>query len=180
MSESVQSPPADRGSRAVSLALALAGIAGLACTIAWGATGGPFWPAWVWLSVATAVALLVCGVRFADAPPGPQRRLALHAEVSAVLAANMFFEWLFGGGGTFWPIWVWLGLGVALALHALVVHRDEPLRERQLAERVAVLTRTRRGALDVQAAELRRIERDLHDGAQARLVALSMQLGRAE
>jgi signal transduction histidine kinase len=36
------------------------------------------------------------------------------------------------------------------------------------------------GALDVQAAELRRIERDLHDGAQARLVALSMQLGRAE
>jgi signal transduction histidine kinase len=42
------------------------------------------------------------------------------------------------------------------------------------------LTRTRRGALDVQAAELRRIERDLHDGAQARLVALSMQLARAE
>jgi signal transduction histidine kinase len=42
------------------------------------------------------------------------------------------------------------------------------------------LTRTRRGALDVQASELRRIERDLHDGAQARLVALSMQLGRAE
>ena len=34
--------------------------------------------------------------------------------------------------------------------------------------------------LDVQASELRRIERDLHDGAQARLVALSMQLGRAE
>src|SRR4051794_37404140 len=42
------------------------------------------------------------------------------------------------------------------------------------------LTRTRRGALDVQAAELRRIERDLHDGAQARLVSLTMLLGRAE
>ena len=53
-------------------------------------------------------------------------------------------------------------------------------RERELTERVDELTRTRRGALDVQAAELRRIERDLHDGAQARLVALSMQLGRAE
>jgi len=52
--------------------------------------------------------------------------------------------------------------------------------ERQLAARVDELTRTRAGALDVQAAELRRIERDLHDGAQARLVALSMQLGRAE
>jgi signal transduction histidine kinase len=55
-----------------------------------------------------------------------------------------------------------------------------PVRERELTERVEVLTRTRRGALDVQAAELRRIERDLHDGAQARLVALTMKLGRAE
>jgi len=55
-----------------------------------------------------------------------------------------------------------------------------PARERELTQRVDELTRTRRGALDVQAAELRRIERDLHDGAQARLVALTMQLGRAE
>ena len=52
--------------------------------------------------------------------------------------------------------------------------------ETELVERVDELTRTRRGALDVQAHELRRIERDLHDGAQARLVALTMQLGRAE
>jgi signal transduction histidine kinase len=178
--ESIQTPSA--GGRAVSLALSLAAIAGLACTIAWGAIGGYFWPMWVWLGLATAIALLVCWVRFRHAPPGPQRRLALHAEVSAVLAVNVAFEWLFGGAGSFWPIWPWLGLGIALALHALVVHRDAPLRgrERQLTERVAVLTRTRRGALDVQAAELRRIERDLHDGAQARLVALSMQLGRAE
>jgi len=34
--------------------------------------------------------------------------------------------------------------------------------------------------VDAQAAELRRIERDLHDGAQARLVALSMSIGLAE
>ena len=34
--------------------------------------------------------------------------------------------------------------------------------------------------VDTQAAELRRIERDLHDGAQARLVALGMRLGLAE
>jgi signal transduction histidine kinase len=53
-------------------------------------------------------------------------------------------------------------------------------RERSLEVRVDELTRTRSGVLDVQASELRRIERDLHDGAQARLVALSMQLGRAE
>jgi signal transduction histidine kinase len=58
--------------------------------------------------------------------------------------------------------------------------RPLPWRERVLTERVEQLTRTRRGALDVQAEELRRIERDLHDGAQARLVALTMKLGRAE
>jgi signal transduction histidine kinase len=40
-----------------------------------------------------------------------------------------------------------------------------------------VLTDSRAGVLEVQAAELRRIERDLHDGAQARLVSLSMLLG---
>jgi signal transduction histidine kinase len=46
--------------------------------------------------------------------------------------------------------------------------------------RVAQLERTRAGAVDAQAAELQRIERDLHDGAQARLVALAMDLGMAQ
>ncbi|WP_406009360.1 sensor domain-containing protein [Streptomyces sp. NBC_00637] len=49
-----------------------------------------------------------------------------------------------------------------------------------LAERVRVLTETRRDAVDTSAAELRRIERDLHDGAQARLVAMGMDLGTVE
>jgi signal transduction histidine kinase len=52
--------------------------------------------------------------------------------------------------------------------------------DQELVERVDELTRTRRGVLDVQAGELRRFERDQQDGAQARLVALTMQLGRAE
>jgi signal transduction histidine kinase len=47
----------------------------------------------------------------------------------------------------------------------------------RLAERVAQLTQTRAGAIAAHSAELRRIERDLHDGAQARLVALSMRIG---
>jgi signal transduction histidine kinase len=51
---------------------------------------------------------------------------------------------------------------------------------RQLEERVEVLAQTRAGAVDAAAAELRRIERDLHDGAQARLVALALDLGMAE
>jgi signal transduction histidine kinase len=53
-------------------------------------------------------------------------------------------------------------------------------RQKALAERVDVLTRTRKDALDVQVAEMQRVERDLHDGAQARLVSLGMSLGMAD
>jgi signal transduction histidine kinase len=49
-----------------------------------------------------------------------------------------------------------------------------------LALRVQELTDSRAATVDHQAAELRRIERDLHDGAQARLVSLGMSLGMAE
>lgn len=49
----------------------------------------------------------------------------------------------------------------------------------RLAERVEQLAMTRAGAVAAHSAELRRIERDLHDGAQARLVALTMRLGLA-
>ena len=50
----------------------------------------------------------------------------------------------------------------------------------RLEQRVAALTRSRAEAVDHSAAELRRLERDLHDGTQARLVAVSMSLGMAE
>lgn len=50
----------------------------------------------------------------------------------------------------------------------------------RLEQRVQVLTETRASSIDHSAAELRRIERDLHDGAQARLVAVGMNLGLAE
>ena len=50
----------------------------------------------------------------------------------------------------------------------------------RLEDRVEVLTESRAAAVDHAAAELRRVERDLHDGAQARLVALGMTLGLAE
>jgi signal transduction histidine kinase len=49
-----------------------------------------------------------------------------------------------------------------------------------MAARVGQLTESRQDAVDSSAAELRRIERDLHDGAQARLVALGMNIGFAE
>jgi signal transduction histidine kinase len=55
-----------------------------------------------------------------------------------------------------------------------------PTQAAVLAQRVRRLTESRADATDAQAAELRRIERDLHDGAQARLVALGMTLGAVE
>ncbi|WP_230421198.1 sensor histidine kinase [Actinomadura soli] len=55
-----------------------------------------------------------------------------------------------------------------------------PTKKSELALRVRHLTETRSEAVDASAAELRRIERDLHDGAQARLVAMGMSLGAIE
>jgi signal transduction histidine kinase len=55
-----------------------------------------------------------------------------------------------------------------------------PTRAAELRLRVTQLTVTRADTVDAQAAELRRIERDLHDGAQARLVSLGMAIGLAE
>ncbi len=55
-----------------------------------------------------------------------------------------------------------------------------PSTARRLAARVDELTETRATAVDSSAAELRRLERDLHDGAQMRLVAVAMNLGMAE
>ena len=49
-----------------------------------------------------------------------------------------------------------------------------------LAARVAELEVSRERVVDAAEAERRRIERDLHDGAQQRLVALAMELGRAK
>ena len=52
-------------------------------------------------------------------------------------------------------------------------------RQAVLARRVKEVTTSRAQGADAAAAELRRIEGDLHDGAQARLVALGMNLGLA-
>ena len=82
-----------------------------------------------------------------------------------------------------------LALGLWLAPRAMRHHLAEPLsppdlelaaRAQQLTRRVQTLTQTRYDAVDTAAAELRRIERDLHDGAQARLVAVGMSLQAAE
>ena len=148
-----------------------------ALIVIWAATGfGYFWPMWAALGLAIPTALWYA-VRWARLrPKGATRWYAMQAGISVVIVCTNLAIWAMSGGGFFWPIFPAVGLGVALALNPLFLRPNQ----RKLEVRVDELTRTRSGALDVQASELRRIERDLHDGAQARLVALSMQLGRAE
>ena len=55
-----------------------------------------------------------------------------------------------------------------------------PRRTELLEARVQTLAESRAGAVDASVTDLQRVERDLHDGAQARLVALAMDLGMAE
>lgn len=151
-------------------------ISALMVVIWMGSGFGTFWPVWVWLALALGVAAHVMVLR-ARQYPGDWLRLAF--ESSVVISAACVIVWVFSGFGTFWPFWVVVGLGTALAGAAAFVLK--PWEDRDgLMERVETLVRTRRETVDAQANELRRIERDLHDGAQARLVALSMQLGRAE
>ena len=75
----------------------------------------------------------------------------------------------------------WLPPGLAVRVHAAISRALLSVSEKsRLALRVEQLTESRAETVDTQAAELRRIERDLHDGAQARLVAIGMNLGLAE
>lgn len=64
-----------------------------------------------------------------------------------------------------------------LTLTGSLLHRSDT---EAMAARIGELSTSRAETVDSQAAEIRRIERDLHDGAQARLVALTMNLGLAE
>ncbi|HET6861087.1 MAG TPA: sensor domain-containing protein [Streptomyces sp.] len=127
--------------------------------------------------------------------------LIAYAAQSVVLAAGLWR--LFTEGGAYWygfvPVdsqasalaAVALGLGLfatavrfnpaLLRAHfTLAKSLLAPTERRSLAQRIDRLTETRHDAVDASASELRRIERDLHDGAQARLVAMGMNLSTVE
>ena len=73
-----------------------------------------------------------------------------------------------------------LTAGLALAQRSLASALLSPSSSDALRAQVSQLTETRARVVDAADAERRRIERDLHDGAQQHLVALAMNLGRAK
>jgi signal transduction histidine kinase len=76
-----------------------------------------------------------------------------------------------------WPVLPWITRGLSSVDRMLAGSLLSPAK---LTERVRELEQDRGTVVDSAAADLRRIERDLHDGAQARLVALAMDLGLAK
>ncbi|GAA5190965.1 sensor domain-containing protein [Rugosimonospora acidiphila] len=114
--------------------------------------------------------------------------LILHG-VGGILVAP--FLWLLlPGHSIFWALSipagvVFLPIGLIAGPHLLRGHALFSASllgpgRRAMAVRVTELSESRTQVVDSSAAELRRIERDLHDGAQARLVALGMNIGLAE
>ncbi|WP_328397715.1 sensor domain-containing protein [Streptomyces sp. NBC_00390] len=91
-----------------------------------------------------------------------------------VLTFTVTFVGLF----VLWPVLPFIARGLANADRAMV--RGLLCPSDDLERRIAELESDRGVVVDTAAADLRRIERDLHDGAQARLVALAMGLGLAK
>jgi signal transduction histidine kinase len=113
------------------------------------------------------------------------------AVVGPLFVATVPFDFLRGAGdgkvlqllplGAFFAAVGWVGCRpVAKALAALSEQSLAADESARLRVEMAHLAETRDETVDARAAELRRIERDLHDGAQARLVSLTMSLGMAE
>jgi signal transduction histidine kinase len=109
-----------------------------------------------WQSLASGHRVMYGAVQVSS----PQMALLAGAEASVFLA---FAAWLYPR---------------TIGAHARTLLHPGP--DPELAGRVQQLTETRGHAIDAATSELRRIERDLHDGAQARLVALGMNLRAVE
>jgi signal transduction histidine kinase len=131
------------------------------------------------LAAAGLIALGLYGIALALSwPSAPFVTYGDTLRFGAVLVGNPTWAVAAGlEGGLMLAFGLWL-VPRTIIPHARILLRREP--GTGLAGRVEQLTQTRADAVDSAVAELRRVERDLHDGAQARLVALGMSLRAAE
>ncbi len=177
--------PAPRPGQALEIHAAADAVLIAVPVVIWALTSqGYFWPIWVALPLATVLAIHAWFVVLDDQPSilarfRGSRMLAASSGIGAALAAFLIVVWAITEHGYFWPVWPMLGIAIVLTIEFLAVLLLGPDRA-ELTERIETLETTRAGAVVAQETELRRIERDLHDGAQARLVALGMSLGMAE
>jgi signal transduction histidine kinase len=180
-------PPPWRGLRAAlsSRWLAIHAAVALAlwilAAVLWALTSSYFWPEWLIVPSAALLAVHAWLFAFAKRSRLPRHwadsgAVAISGGIAAVHACFLVVVWAITPHPVFWPVWPIAGLAALVAAHAVLGVGGASA----LSARIAKLETTRAGAIDVQESELRRIERDLHDGAQARLVALGMSLGMAE
>nr|WP_309060200.1 sensor domain-containing protein [Streptomyces sp.] len=119
-----------------------------------------FWPQW-WMAVKDPVGWRTVLYEVIRLPWG--------VLTFAVTLAGLF---------VLWPVLPFIARGLANVDRVMVRGLLSPSDE--LERRIAELESDRGVVVDTAAADLRRIERDLHDGAQARLVNLAMGLGLAK
>jgi signal transduction histidine kinase len=174
------------GRRALELHAGVDGVLLFVLVLIWALTSlGYFWPVWALLPLVVALGIHWWLMHIGEHPSMVDHyfrgslTLAGATGIGAAVLAFLVAIWAITGQGYFWPVWPMLG--IAAVLSALTAARllSAP-GHAHMAERIETLETTRAGAVDLQESELRRIERDLHDGAQARLVALGMSLGMAE
>jgi signal transduction histidine kinase len=181
----VGSLAATRSRYALEVHAAVDGVIVVALLLIWTLTSrGYFWPIWAWLPLATLLGIHGWLVLLAEEPGiihrfRDSRTLATSVGVAALLAGFLTAVWAITGHAYYWPVWPMVGFVIVLAAEYAATLVTGP-RRAEMAERIETLETTRAGAVDAQETELRRIERDLHDGAQARLVAIGMSLGMAE
>ncbi|HEX7096891.1 MAG TPA: sensor domain-containing protein, partial [Acidimicrobiales bacterium] len=112
---------------------------------------------------------------YVGALPGDSAELGLFDVAQGVGTAASF---VIGAIGVVF-IAPWATVGMTNASAMIVRAMLGPSRQADLEQQVTRLESRRSAAVDSAEAERRRIERDLHDGAQQRLVALAMDLGMA-
>jgi DNA-binding NarL/FixJ family response regulator/signal transduction histidine kinase len=124
-----------------------------------------------WAVPLWALTLPLYAVRSPGAAPEiwPGERLDTWHEVLPVAAAGLLLL----------PLVPWVIRGVASADAWLARVGLEPSRTEALEDRIDVLRETQARSVDIALADRRQIERDLHDGAQQRLLSLGMNLGMA-
>jgi signal transduction histidine kinase len=134
-----------------------------------------FWPVWVMIGLGGPLAVHAAVYAVDVVAPRRWRVTWLHGALGLVLCFFLVAVWAAASRGYFWPAWPILIFLVSFTINGGVVYA-----QRRSLQRIAALEESRAGAVDQQQSELERIERDLHDGAQARLVALGMSLGMAQ